>query len=136
MLMKNCNAFDFTHKQIFKTLTCDNLGGDPFKVGPVHLHTLHIPKATIEGNSVASVDSICWLENRIGPFTVSYSQGTSTNKCANTNLIWRNQNRNTDYYWVEIQIKKGEGGLNFMTPFWWCTPWDFCDIIKWSHKFG
>jgi len=26
MLMKNCNAFDFTHKQIFKTLTRDNLG--------------------------------------------------------------------------------------------------------------
>jgi len=41
MFMKNCNAFDFTHKQIFETLTHDNLGG-----GPVHLHTLHIPKAT------------------------------------------------------------------------------------------
>jgi len=27
MLMKNCNTFDFTHKQIFKTLTHDNLGG-------------------------------------------------------------------------------------------------------------
>jgi len=48
MLMKNCNAFDFTHKQIFKTLTHDNnLGGGSFKVrGPVHLHTLHILKAT------------------------------------------------------------------------------------------
>jgi len=47
MLMKNCNAFDFTHKQIFKTFMRDNLGGGLFKVGgPVHLHTLHIPKAT------------------------------------------------------------------------------------------
>jgi len=27
MLVKNCNAFDFTHKQLFKTLTRDNLGG-------------------------------------------------------------------------------------------------------------
>jgi len=26
MLTKNCNAIDFTHKQIFKTLTLDNLG--------------------------------------------------------------------------------------------------------------
>jgi len=46
MLMKNCNAFDFTHKQlpVFKTLMRNNLGGRPFKVGgPVHLH---IPKAT------------------------------------------------------------------------------------------
>jgi len=49
MLTKNCNAFDFTHKQIFKTLTCDNLSGRAFKVGgPVHLHTLHISKATTE----------------------------------------------------------------------------------------
>jgi len=48
--MKNCNAFDFTHKQIFKTLTRDNLGGAPLKWGggPVHLHTLHIPKATTD----------------------------------------------------------------------------------------
>jgi len=46
MLMKTCNAFDFTNKQMFKTLTRDNLGGVSFKVGgPVHLHTLHIPKA-------------------------------------------------------------------------------------------
>jgi len=29
MLMKHCNAFDFTHKQIFKTITCDNLAGGP-----------------------------------------------------------------------------------------------------------
>jgi len=46
MLMENCNAFDFTHEQIFKTLTRDNLGGRAFKVegeGAVHLH---IPKAT------------------------------------------------------------------------------------------
>jgi len=28
MLIKNCNAFDFTHRQIFKALTCDNLGGE------------------------------------------------------------------------------------------------------------
>jgi len=28
MLMKNCNAFDFTHKQIFKTFMHDNLGGE------------------------------------------------------------------------------------------------------------
>jgi len=46
MLMKNCNAFDFKHKQIFKTLTRENLDGGPFKVGGVHLHILHIPKAT------------------------------------------------------------------------------------------
>jgi len=47
MLMKNCNAFDFTHKKISKTLMRDNLGGGPLKWrGPVHLHTLHIPKAT------------------------------------------------------------------------------------------
>jgi len=48
MLMKNCNAFDFAHKQIFKNLMRNNLGGGaPFKVGgPVHLHTLHISKAT------------------------------------------------------------------------------------------
>jgi len=37
MLMKNCNVFDFTHKQIFKTLTRDNLGGGFLKWGPVHL---------------------------------------------------------------------------------------------------
>jgi len=30
MLMKNCNAFDFTHRQTFKTLTHDNLGGRPY----------------------------------------------------------------------------------------------------------
>jgi len=29
MLMKNCDAFDFTHKQIFKTLTRNSLGGGP-----------------------------------------------------------------------------------------------------------
>jgi len=29
MLIKNFNAFDFTHKQKFKTLTRDNLGGEP-----------------------------------------------------------------------------------------------------------
>jgi len=48
MLMKNCNAFDFTHRQIFKTLERYSLGGEsPFKEGgPVHLHTLHIPKAS------------------------------------------------------------------------------------------
>jgi len=50
MLMKNCNTFEFTHKQIFKTVTRDNLGWGPFSAinqvgGPVHLHTLHIPKA-------------------------------------------------------------------------------------------
>jgi len=41
MLMKICNAFDFTNKQIFKTLTRDNLGGGgPLKwESPVHLHT-------------------------------------------------------------------------------------------------
>jgi len=45
MLMKNCNAFDFTHKQIFKTLMRDNLDWSPFKVGgggPGHLHTLPV----------------------------------------------------------------------------------------------
>jgi len=40
MLMKNCNAFDFTHKQIFKTLMRDNLGGGPFKVGGLCICTL------------------------------------------------------------------------------------------------
>jgi len=47
MLMKNSNAFDFTKKQIFKTLTRDNLGGEaPLKWGgPVHLH---IPKASTD----------------------------------------------------------------------------------------
>jgi len=59
MLMKNCDAFDFTHKQIFKTLTRDNLGG-----GPVHLHTLHILKATTEIR--------CKLCHKRGiPFTLS-----------------------------------------------------------------
>jgi len=29
MLMKNCNAFDFTHKRRFKTDTRDNLEGGP-----------------------------------------------------------------------------------------------------------
>jgi len=29
MLMKYYSAFDFTHKQICKTLTRDNLGGGP-----------------------------------------------------------------------------------------------------------
>jgi len=50
MLMKNCNAFDFTHKQVFKTFTCENLGevGSSLKWGPVQLHTLHIPKATTD----------------------------------------------------------------------------------------
>jgi len=43
MLMKNCNASDFTHKQKFKTLMHDNLVRGPFSVinqvgGPVHLH--------------------------------------------------------------------------------------------------
>jgi len=34
MLKKNCNAYDFAHRQIFKTLTRDNLGGgEGFKVG-------------------------------------------------------------------------------------------------------
>jgi len=52
MLMKTCNDFVFTHKQIFKTLTRDNLGGGPFKMGgPVHLH---IPKATIVGGKISS----------------------------------------------------------------------------------
>jgi len=53
MLIKNCNAFDLTNKQRFRTLTRDNLGGGGGgfiainQVGnPVHLHTLHIPKAT------------------------------------------------------------------------------------------
>jgi len=59
LLMKNCNAFDFTYKLInlklktyylFKTLTRDNLlqVGGPLKWGweAVHLHTLHIPKTT------------------------------------------------------------------------------------------
>jgi len=31
--MKNCNAFNFTHRQIFKTLTRDYLGGGPLKGG-------------------------------------------------------------------------------------------------------
>jgi len=53
MLLKNCNTFDFTRNQRFKTLTRANLGGCPFtainQVGsPVHLHTLHIPKATTD----------------------------------------------------------------------------------------
>jgi len=41
MLMKNCDAFDFTHRKIFKTFTRDNLGGGPLKWGggPVHLQT-------------------------------------------------------------------------------------------------
>jgi len=40
--MTNFIAFDFTHRQIIKTIERDYLGGVP-----VHLHTLHIPKATI-----------------------------------------------------------------------------------------
>jgi len=32
MLMKNCNAFDLTRRQILKTLARDNLGGGAFKV--------------------------------------------------------------------------------------------------------
>jgi len=41
MLMKNCNAFDFTHNQIFKTLTRDNLGGGgPLKWGALCICTL------------------------------------------------------------------------------------------------
>jgi len=59
MLMKNCNTFDFTQKQIFKTLTRDKLGGGPLQRdksvgGPVHLHTLHIPKATT-GNIMLNI---------------------------------------------------------------------------------
>jgi len=42
MLMKNCNAFDFTHKQIFKSLMRDNLGGRPCAFA----RFAHISKAT------------------------------------------------------------------------------------------
>jgi len=41
MLIKNCNAFDFTRKKIFKTLTRNNLGGGgPFKVEALCICTL------------------------------------------------------------------------------------------------
>jgi len=39
MLKKNYNAFDFTHKQIVKSLTY-NLGGGPLKWGPLCICTL------------------------------------------------------------------------------------------------
>jgi len=44
MLMKNYNAFDFTHRQIFKTLTRDNLsGGGALKVGALCICTFLRP---------------------------------------------------------------------------------------------
>jgi len=33
MLMKNCNAFEFSHKQLLKTLMRDSLGGGSLKWG-------------------------------------------------------------------------------------------------------
>jgi len=67
MPMKNSNAYDFAHKQIFKTRTRDNFGGGPFSAinqveVPVHLHTFHIPKATTG------------LEKRKDPFAVFWSR--------------------------------------------------------------
>jgi len=62
MLKKNCNASDFTHRQIFKTLACDNLGGGAFKEGgPVHLHTLHIPKATTAHDKLLTASHFKWF---------------------------------------------------------------------------
>jgi len=57
MLIKYCNAFDFTHKQRFKALTCDNLGGCPFSMinqvgGPVHLHTPKLTTALAEQKKI------------------------------------------------------------------------------------
>jgi len=44
MIMKNYNAFDFTHKQIFKTLMRDNLGGGtPLKWGALCISTFLRP---------------------------------------------------------------------------------------------
>jgi len=63
MLRKNCNAFNFTQKRRFKTLTRDNLDGGPLSAinqfgGSVHLHTLHIPKASTDRNQRNSLKGV------------------------------------------------------------------------------
>jgi len=54
--MKNCNAFDVTHKQIFKTLTLDNLGGGPpLKWGALCICTLcTFLRPPLEGSSLST----------------------------------------------------------------------------------